>query len=156
MNIFYLDNDPAKAAEYHCDKHVVKMILETAQLLSTTHWFFGGSAPYRATHKNHPCSIWARESSQNYQWLHRLGVELCRVYTDRYNKTHATEKVIAILKELPNGIPNTPFTTPALAMPPEYKTNDPVESYRKYYIHGKADIAKWAYSPAPYWWPSGI
>lgn len=57
MNIFYLSRDPVLCAEMHCDKHVVKMILETAQLLSTAHWELGSTAPYKPTHKNHPLAL---------------------------------------------------------------------------------------------------
>ena len=74
MNIFILDLDPQSCAEAHCDKHVVKMILETAQLLSSALWITGVEAPYRLTHKNHPCAIWTRESLDNYMWLCQLGL----------------------------------------------------------------------------------
>ena len=80
MNIFYLDEDVKKCAEYHCDKHCIKMILETAQLLCGVHWATGGDAPYRLSHKNHPCAIWARESYSNYVWLTDLGFALCNEY----------------------------------------------------------------------------
>ena len=73
MNIFFLDNDIRKCAIYHCDKHVVKMTLETAQLLCGVHHIIGGDAPYKLSHKNHPCSIWARESLSNYMLLSELG-----------------------------------------------------------------------------------
>lgn len=61
MNIFYLDKDPKLCAQYHCDKHVVKMILESAQLLCTAVNEAAGKevAPYKSTHVNHPCSIWS-------------------------------------------------------------------------------------------------
>ena len=87
MNIFYLDKDPKKCAEMHCDKHVVKMILEYAQLLSTAHRVLDGNewadhvGLYKATHKNHPSAIWARESAGNYFWLNKLFQELCKEYT---------------------------------------------------------------------------
>lgn len=69
MNIFILDTNPKIAAQYHVDKHVVKMILETAQLLCSAHWLNGSEAPYKLTHKNHPCAIWTRECVENYNWL---------------------------------------------------------------------------------------
>ena len=71
MNIFILDEDPKKCAEYHNDKHVVKMILESAQLLCGVHHMVesGLDVPYGLSHKNHPCSIWARECIENYVWL---------------------------------------------------------------------------------------
>ena len=92
MNIFYLDKNPKLCAQYHVDRHVVKMILETAQLLSTAHWLTGGEGPYRATHKNHPSAIWARSNKSNYNWLCKLGLELCEEYTYRYGKIHKTQQ----------------------------------------------------------------
>ena len=82
MNIFVLDTDPIKAAQYHADKHVVKMITETAQLLNSTYYFTNekDKASYKLTHKNHPCSIWARESLDNWVWLKQLGLALYDEY----------------------------------------------------------------------------
>ena len=76
MNIFVLDTSPKLAAEYHCNKHVVKMIIETAQMLSTAHDYLetGISGLYKPTHKNHPCSIWVRQSRENYLWTLDLGM----------------------------------------------------------------------------------
>ena len=94
MNIFFLDYDTKKCAKYHCDKHVVKMILETAQLLCGAHWVTGSEAPYKLSHKNHPCSIWVRESLSNYLYLCDLGLELCKEYTYRYGRTHKSQQII--------------------------------------------------------------
>ena len=96
MNIFVLDKDPKKCAEYHNDKHVVKMILETAQLLCGVHHMAESKLdiPYRLSHKNHPCSIWARECIENYVWLCDLGMELCKEYTYRYGKRHKSQDII--------------------------------------------------------------
>ena len=72
MNIFYLDSDPYVAAKMHCDKHVVKMILESAQMLSTAHRVLDGDeyaderGLYKMAHKNHPSTIWVRTSTDNY------------------------------------------------------------------------------------------
>ena len=91
MNIFFLSLDPAEAARLHCDKHVVKMILESCQLLYCAHWMCGTIMPsnaYKKTHPNHPCAKWVRESQANYRWLCRLGLELCGEYTFRYGKHH--------------------------------------------------------------------
>jgi hypothetical protein len=152
MNIFILDTDIEKCAEYHCDKHVVKMILETTQLLCTANNLLGGKSPYKSTHTNHPCAIWARESRSNWLWLHDLGMSLCREYTHRYGKLHKCQYVLEHLK-IPksrhfNSITMTPF---ALAMPNEYKTKDPVESYRNYYINEKKDLHKWTKRNKPFW-----
>ena len=94
IKIFVLDKDPELAAKYHCDKHVIKMILETAQILCTVRWKYGCQAPYNPTHINHPCVKWASESKDNYLWLCRLGVFLCREYRERYNKQHKSTLVI--------------------------------------------------------------
>ena len=143
MNIFVLDRDPQKAAQYHCDKHVVKMILETAQILCAA--FPKGDAPYKQTHYNHPCSIWARESLANFNWLIELGYHLGEEYTARYGKTH---KSIAVIEWCDDHIPSLNFpqmemTEFALAMPDYCKTSDAVESYRKYYIEEKKEICSW-------------
>lgn len=141
MNIFILDKDIKKCAEYHCDKHVVKMILETAQLLCSSIWMSGGKAPYRLTHKNHPCSKWSRESLENWLWLKELGLELCKEYTRRYNKIHKTEGIIKGLKT--PKLESKGMTPFPLAMPDIYKTKNPVKSYRNYYIHEKKEITQW-------------
>ena len=92
MNIFYLDKNPTKCAQYHCDKHVCKMVIEVAQLLCTSHWMSGSEAPYRKTHVNHHSNKWVRESLSNYKWLCELGMELCKEYTYRYGKIHKTQQ----------------------------------------------------------------
>ena len=151
MNIFFLDFDTKKCAEYHCDKHVVKMILETAQLLCSTHWVIGSEAPYKLSHKNHPCSIWVRESLSNYLYLCDLGLELCKEYTYRYGKRHKSQDVIEwCLTNKPN-ISDTEFTEPPKAMPDEYKVNNVIESYRNYYIGAKKDFAVWKNRNIPEW-----
>ena len=154
MNIFVLDIDPVIAAQSQCDKHVVKMILESAQLLSSVH-HLTNSIPglYKLTHKNHPCSIWARTSISNYKWLCSHALGLCNEYTFRYNKIHASQKIIELCANNIPEIPEVGLSKFALAMPEEYKTDDPVLSYRNYYIKDKAknikinftkrDVPKW-------------
>jgi hypothetical protein len=141
MNIFILDSNIRKCAQYHCDVHNIKMILESAQLLCSAIWMTGSPAPYKLTHKNHPCSKWARESLDNWLWLKELALELCSEYTRRYSKIHKSEGVINSLKT-PN-IESKGLTDFPLAMPEQYKSKNPVKSYRDYYIHEKKDIAKW-------------
>lgn len=141
MNIFVLARHPRDAAQMHGDKHVVKMILETAQLLYTTHWLTDASAlpegAYKKTHPNHPCAIWARQSLSNYIWLATLGFWLCREYTFRYGKVHKTQAHITwLLTHLP-ALPNEGLSPFAQAMPPEYKHEDPVVAYRTYYTENK-------------------
>jgi hypothetical protein len=152
MNIFFLDFDTKKCAEYHCDKHVVKMILETAQLLCGSHWVLGSEAPYKLSHKNHPCSIWVRESLSNYLYLCDLGLELCKEYTYRYGKRHKSQDIIEwCLTNKPN-IHDVDFTCPPLAMGDEFKIgNNVIESYRNYYIKAKKDFAVWKNRPIPDW-----
>jgi hypothetical protein len=154
MNIFLLDTDTRKCAQYHCDKHVVKMILETAQLLCGVHHVTNqvtDQVPYKLSHKNHPCAIWSRESLSNYLYLCDLGLELCREYTYRYGKRHKSQDVIEwCIVNKPNII-DKGFTEPARAMPDEYKVDSIVESYRNYYIGEKSKIAVWKNREIPEW-----
>ena len=95
MNIFILDANPEAAAAMACDKHVVKMILETAQMLCTVARDMGyEGAPYRSTHKNHPCTVWAAKTSSNWSWLLRHGFALCDEYTKRYGKNHKSSVLL--------------------------------------------------------------
>ena len=158
MNIFILDKDIKKCAQYHCDKHVVKMILETAQLLCGVHHVTAhdtvhdtAHVPYKLSHKNHPCAIWARESFSNYVYLCELGLELCKEYTHRYGKRHKSLDVILwCIVNRPN-IPDKGFTEPAKAMPDEYKVKSVVESYRNYYRGAKSGFASWKMRETPEW-----
>jgi hypothetical protein len=153
MNIFFLDFDTKKCAQHHCDKHVIKMILESAQLLCGVHHITNSpfEIPYKLSHKNHPCSIWTRESLSNYLYLCDLGLELCYEYTYRYGKRHKSQDVIEwCLVNKPN-ISDIGFTEPAKAMPEEYKVNSVVESYRNYYIGEKKSIATWKNREIPEW-----
>ena len=154
MNIFVLDRDLSKSAQAHVDRHIVKMPLETAQLLCTARHELTGDAdtiPYRKTHTNHPCSVWARQSLANYTWLCNMGMELCKEYTYRYGKVHKCEAVIQ------NCIDNTPefeHTKPtehAQAMDDEYKLSDPVLAYRNYYNKAKSHLHNWKNRPTPFW-----
>jgi hypothetical protein len=157
MNIFVLDENPQVAAEMHNDKHVVKMILETAQLLCGVHHMTNQSSsdqvPYKLSHKNHPCAIWARECVENYIWLCDLGLALCSEYTYRYGKRHKSQDIIEwCLINTPNikEVGNlTPF---ALAMPDECKRISAVESYRQYYITHKRAISTWKNRDKPNWY----
>lgn len=154
MNIFVLDTSPKLAAEYHCDKHVVKMILESAQLLCSALHLNGVEAPYRLTHKNHPCAIWTRESRENYEWLLDLTYRLCEEYTHRYGKVHKTlsSGVVAFCNEQRKVVGAGEFTPFALAMPDEYRGECPVKAYRAYYIGEKQHIAKWSNREKPQWY----
>ena len=174
MNIFYLDTDPVKSAELHCDKHVVKMIIEYAQLMSTAHRVLDGdlyedrtannrrikrwrlndsnmeNVLYKASHINHPSNIWIRSSDSHYQFVYDMFVALCNEYTHRYGKTHLTEeKLKDILQHLPNNIASADFVDPPQAMPDDVKTHDAIDAYKNYYRVYKKDFAKWTARETP-------
>ena len=152
MNIFIVDLDPKIAARSLCDKHVVKMILESAQLLCHVGHKFGPlSPPYRdfpKTYHHHPCTLWTAKSLANYNWLCEHALELCNEYTARYGKIHKTQSVIEwCCKNKPN-IPDIGLTPFAIAIKVKLYSNlivpnDPVQTYRNYYIADKAKFAKW-------------
>lgn len=158
MNIFYLDHDPTACAQYHGDKHVVKMILETAQLLCSAHHLHHSPADnlYRLTHQNHPSARWVRAAKSHYDWTYRLFVALCQEYTHRYGKVHLTEQK---LKETLAFCPIThddTFSPPPLVMPDEFHrdTNTPddvVHAYRQYYKTAKADLMVYTNRTPPFW-----
>lgn len=152
MNIFILDLDIEKCAQYHCDKHVIKMILESAQLLSTCNRYFGLNEGYKSTHVNHPCAKWVRESLTNYYWLMHLAIFLNHEYRYRYNKS-VNHKSLEIILELstPPGLIDIGLTPFALAMPEEYKSDDPVEAYRAYYLCEKSHILQYTKRSKPIW-----
>ena len=164
MNIFFLSQDPKEAAHAHVDKHVVKMILETAQLLSTAHAVLDNDGKqiegmYKPTHKNHPCAIWVRESSNNYDWTFDLFDALLLEYTYRFRKIHKSAELFTLLAERPRNIywvydceQKNYTSNPALAMPEKYKQQDPVQAYRDYYMGEKRHIAKWTNREIPFWW----
>jgi len=153
MNIFVVDKNPKIAAKMLCDKHVVKMIVETAQMLCTVARLRGHDAPYRATHKNHPCTKWADKTKGNWDWLIEHGIEMCEEYTRRYNRRHKTQDVIEWCRDNHHIGPQFGCLTPfAQAVPDKYKSSNPVKAYRDYYIGEKSHIAKWKNSP-PIWWP---
>lgn len=153
MNIFVLSEDPREAARFQCDRHVVKMILESAQMLSTICHQHGRPAPYKATHAQHPCTLWAGECAENYAWLHQHLVGLLDEYTERYGKTHATAAHVETLWENRPALPTRGALTPfAQVMPEQYRiADDPVTAYRNFYQGEKAAIAKWKHGNMPPW-----
>jgi hypothetical protein len=152
MNIFYLSHDPKEAAIWQVDSHVVKMCLESCQLLCTTFHEYGIEAPYKATHRNHPSAIWVRESKANFNWLMAHTYELFIEYCRRYHKIHKSINVFRWCSEnqLKLEFPQLDQTPIKLAMPDEYKVADPVQSYRNYYKYGKVHLHKWKMNK-PYW-----
>lgn len=137
MNIFALATDPVEAAQSHIDTHCVKMVIELAQLLSAAHHVAGtenSDKIYKLTHKNHPCAIFTRSSEENYKYVANLASALLDEYSYRYDKTHNSTNVINWLKQnLPVSYTGLPLPIP-LAMPDEYKTTCPIQSYRNYYL----------------------
>jgi len=181
MNIFYLHKDPKTCAQQHCDKHVVKMIIEYAQLLSTAHRILDGTqyldktangrnikrwkiddarefVLYKASHINHPSGVWVRQSLDHYQWLWNLASELCQEYRYRYggdtDKQHKTSLVIQNLSFAPNNIPRMGlFSEPPQAMPADAKIpGDSIAAYRNYYKLYKTRFATWKNRPIPEWY----
>jgi len=152
MNIFVVDEDPEVAARQLCDKHVVKMILETAQMLCTVAHEQGWNAPYKKAHPKHPCTLWAGKSAENWSWLIAHGLAMAEEYTRRYGRVHKSEAVIKWCATLPvqfaGGYGLTPF---AQAMPEQYKNDCAVTAYRAYYHGEKAYFATWK-TEAPQWW----
>ena len=163
MNIFYIHSDPYIAAKAMTNKHVVKMILESAQLLSTAHLALDGvhkvgvsktgrkqvqyehplkDVLYKSTHLNHPSSVWCRLTSANYKWLYDHFVALCNEYTDRYGKIHMTEtKLLNVLNKLPNNISAGGLTEMPQAMDEQYRiSGDSVAAYRNYYVSTKLKL----------------
>ena len=150
------------------DKHVVKMIVESAQMLSTCHRVKDGIAVripsnsgkrmiehftlndkrenliYKVFGKNHPCNIWLRDNSENYHWLFLHFGALLNEYTERYNKRHKSQALLIPLMAPPLNMSRVKsFTFPPLCMPDQYKTDDPIESYRAYYRAEKAPGNTW-------------
>ena len=142
MNIFYISTDPVRAAVWQCDKHVVKMILESAQMLCTAHHEFGNhEVPYKVAHRNHPSTIWARSGAKQYNWLYRHFQALSDEYTQRYGRVHLTwQKCAQSLSEPPMGIPDIEWTDPPQCMPDECKRASSREAYRVYYFKYKPQV----------------
>lgn len=136
MNIFYLSPIPMIAARWHCDKHVCKMIIESAQMLSTAHHEHGTwlEGMYKPTHKNHPSNVWTRASRQHYMYVQELAVALCHEFRKRYGKSHKTESLLrGLLADPPSVLHASGWCDPPKAMPEEFKPGDAVTAYQRYY-----------------------
>ena len=174
MNIFYLHHNPACAAIMHNDKHCVKMILESAQMLCTTHrhldQFYAPNEKgdyvftkigimkdnenvvYKTAHLNHPSTKWVRESVGHYRYLYNLFVALCDEYTHRYGKTHLTDtKLRKLLANVPVNIPDAGFKEPPQCMPMVYKDEDTITAYRTYYMKAKIGFMTYTKRETPTW-----
>ena len=176
MNIFAIDDHPVRAAHQMVDKHVVKMILEAGQMLSTSYRVLDGvewtdrgknnrrikrwrlndereDKLWKASFVGHPCTQWTMESRMNYRWHATHALALCREYTHRYEKVHNSQGLIEYLfNREPLNIREGGLTKFAVAMPDEYKVECSVESYRNYYRGDKAYFAKWKNRETPVWW----
>ena len=176
MNIFYLHEAPIQNIKWHVDKHVVKMATEYAQLLSTAHRYLDGdmyidktangrnikrwklsdgreSVLYKASHVNHPCNVWVRESKSNYRLMYRIYVACLAEYTYRYGKIHGASKPSIHLLRAPNKIKDIGLTQLPQAMPEECKVkNDPIQGYKNYYINYKNGFANWKNRTKPEWY----
>lgn len=152
MNIFILDKDIRTCAQYHCDQHVLKMILESVQILCTALNKKGFLTPYKSTHANHPSVLWAEQSFANFLWLSELTLELNKEYKYRYDK-QSDHKSITVLTEISqHSFPSIGLTPFPQAMPDKYKvTDDTVLAYRNFYRGDKAKFAKWTKRAPPEW-----
>lgn len=156
MNIFLLDLEFDKNVSYYVDKHVSKMVLETAQLLCFAHHSSGTDPekiPYKSSksHLKHPCSLWVSQSLSNYEWLAMLGIALSEEFEYRRGKSHKSSEVINWAIENYPIIPKRGLTPFALAIPEKYRKKDPVSSYRDYYAFDKQHIFQWTKRPVPQW-----
>ena len=167
MNIFYLDPDPAVCAKMHVDRHVCKMVIEYAQLMSTAHRVLDGemyldktsnnrsikrwrlldereTRLMKPTMMNHPSAIWLRQSNENYLWLYKMWCELLSEFTYRYGKIHATARLIPDLAKVPDNCPVGKFTGPTPAMPDDCKViGNSLQSYHNYYVMKKEHLWSW-------------
>ena len=156
MNIFHLDKNPKICAEYHCDKHIVKMVLEIAQMLSTAYQKHCGDDDnlYKPAYPKHPMTIWVGESVENFNYAYLLGKELGKQYTKRYGKIHKSSNIINAfnngrLQNIEDRFPSQYFTRPPLCMPDEYKCDDYIQAYRNYYIGDKKRFARYTSVDTP-------
>lgn len=161
MNIFYVDDDPVISAVQLCNKHIVKMPLETAQILSTAHRHLDGDdyadnhGLYKVAHLNHPSTVWARSSKQHYEWLIAHFEALLDEKLRRYTKKppHKSGELLDALRKVPDNMPDAGFSPPPQCMPDEYKDKSTTKAYRNYYCGAKAYMAQWKW-PAirPEWY----
>ena len=159
MNIFVVDYCPVTSASSLCDQHVIKMPIESVQMLSTTLHLKGFPAPYKKAFINHPCTVWTRQSFENFCWLYIHALALCQEYTNRFKRKHETETALQCIRE--SIAKNTPElssafmfsgrTTFALAMPDKYKEPNPAFSYRRFYINEKKHFARYTNRTMPAW-----
>lgn len=169
MNIFVLHQDPYVAASWQCAKHIPKMNLEQAQMLCTAHRVLDGEeytelsasgrnmkrfrladdreVLYKAAYVNHPCSLWVRESIENYEWAINHFCGLLDTYTSRFGKEHKSGGLLPWLSKAPKSIAQSAMTPFAQAMPDKYKNECAVTAYQSYYVGDKAHLFEKGYIP---------
>ena len=148
MNIFFLHKHPVIAAQMQCDKHVVKMVLETAQMLSTAARAQGHDVGYKSAYPKHPMTLWVNQSADNFRWAWLHGMSLAKEYTNRYDKIHKSQAILEQLENYATG-DESPITEPPQCMPDQYKTDDYVTAYRDYYVGDKKRFAKYTNRKTP-------
>ena len=165
MNIFFLHKDPQWAANALCDKHVPKMLLESAQMLSTAVRRYEEDTDttplakpiYKSAYPNHPMTKWVGFNRDCFRWALENAVFISQEYCKRFKKLHKSSAVINTIYDnnYIDDIPDGFFKEPPQCMPDEYKDKDYVVAYRKYYMGAKAYFAKWERGvSAPEWWRS--
>ena len=157
MNIFFLHKDPQWAANALCDKHVPKMLLESAQMLSTAVQNYMGRIEelYKPAYPNHPMTKWVGSTFSNFQWTLENAVFISQEYTKRFKKLHKSSRILNVIydNQYYKDIPDERFTEPPQCMPDEYKDKDYVTAYRRYYNNDKKYFAKWEKGRScPEWW----
>ena len=164
MNIFVLDECPDTSAEYMCDQHIPKMLVESAQMMASALLENGVSTskmpltkkgtPYRGGYKHHPCTKWVGETRNNYLWLADHASRLWREHYLRFGTSHACGYAVAKMYNLysETSIPKGRRTRFVQAMPDEYKNPCTITAYRNFYRGEKAKFATWDRSRQPWWW----
>ncbi len=153
MNIFILHEELRQCARYHADRHVVKMILESTQMLCTVKHMYGQKAPYKPTHRNHPCTLWAAYSLSNWLWLRGLTAALHHEYRYRFGREKTHKSAVVARQLTPPPAPDRGLTPFAQTMPEKYRIPDkPVEAYRRFYMGEKRKLAVWTGRQTPEWY----
>ena len=158
MNIFFLDKSPEKSAQYLCDKHIPKMLLESCQMLSTAVQENAGEQLedlYKPAYPKHPMTKWVGSTFSNFQWTLENAVFISQEYCKRFKKLHKSSRILNVIydNQYYKEIPDERFTNPPQCMPDEYKDNNYVTAYRNYYKGEKEYFAKWEKGrQQPEWW----
>lgn len=164
MNIFVLSNDPSEAAQFNCNKHVIKMTTELWQQLGSAVRRYGAEDkdmpltksgnPLGDAHPNHPCTLWVGKTRSNFMWAVEHAKELANQYSITYNREHYCLQGIKHLEKMANLIPDGSLTPFAQCMPEECRNTDAVIAYRNFYINIKQHVmqVEWKNRRVPEWW----